>query len=81
MKLKNKETGELYDVVSGFILTQDVAKATDVNGSFLSIRKEGDTEDILYMWKYWADNDFDIVESAPVEVLSETTATDEDVVH
>ena len=79
MKLKNKATGELYDIVSGFILTQDVAKATDVNGSFLSIRKEGDTEDILYMWKYWADNDFDIVSEEVA--LDETSATDEDVVH
>lgn len=79
MKLKNKETGELYNIVSGFILTQDVAKATDVNGSFLSIRKEGDTEDILYMWKYWADNDFDIVSEEVA--LDETSATDEDVVH
>lgn len=79
MKLKNKATGELYDIVSGFILTQDVAKATDVNGSFLSIRKEGDTEDILYMWKYWADNDFDIVSEEVA--LDQTSATDEDVVH
>lgn len=61
MKLRDKETGDVYDVLFGSIAPED--KRQDVNGAMLQIRKEGtDGTPTLYIYKYWSDNDLELVQ-------------------
>jgi hypothetical protein len=57
--LKNKEDGSLWNIISGFILPEGkYDRAT--NGSFLTLRSQDTGNEQLYIWKYWAENSFDI---------------------
>lgn len=60
MKLIDKDTGDVYIIVSGKVLSNP---PMDIDGSFLTIRKQDNPDkDYLYMWRYWADNDFTLLE-------------------
>lgn len=60
MQLKNRITGKLYDVVEGVLLSYDKAKAKDITGSFLELRGVEDGEQVLYIWPYFADQEYTI---------------------
>lgn len=61
MILKNTESGKLYKIASGFILEESNYKKLNVTASFLTLNSLDNGEELLYAWKYWAPNEFELV--------------------
>jgi len=61
MTLKNKVSGRSFRIKMGSILPFEVAKAKDVNGSYLTLEAiEEPHEECYYIWPYFADQDYTI---------------------
>lgn len=65
MILKHKETNKLFKVKAGKILPPErVTK--EIDGSFLTLAPVAGGEDVMYIYKYWADNDYEVEAEAVV---------------
>jgi len=67
MILKHRATNRLFDITAGNILSHEVAKKKDVTGSYLVLTAQDTGEEVLYIWPYFADQEYTIEDLNVVE--------------
>ncbi len=65
MRIRNKDTGKVYNVVGGTVLEAGYAKTKSITGSFLTVENIDDPEDQQYvLWSYLGENRYEVVEES-----------------
>lgn len=72
MLVKEKTTGELY-ITDGRPLTLEQAKEADITGSFMTLVHKDTGAEKLYIWPYYADLAYEIVDPDYVMAKLEPT--------
>lgn len=80
MILKHRVTNRLFSITAGFILPFEKAKAKNVDGSYLVLTAQDTGEEVLYIWPYFADQeytieDLNVVDTPQLETSSDTENT------
>lgn len=64
--LKHKTTGATPYINAGYILPED-KRDKKIDGSFLTLRDGSSGEETYYLWKYWAENEYEVIGEIEVE--------------